>query len=101
MHIQFKFLGGFKLNTRELLHLLTKALSMVDEKLNKTPEPQTLRTIKSQLLYIKDNILNNGKLDSQTKINIKIGLLAAREFEADDPEFADILQKVDYYFKKL
>ncbi len=87
--------------TNDLSHLLTQALIMVDEKLNKAPELQTLISIKNQLLYIKEVVSHVSRPDPCIKKNINIGLLAVRELEADDPNLADILQKVDYYFKKL
>ena len=85
----------------ELNHLLTKALSIVDDRLKKAPQWETLQVIKKQLLAIEEDVKTQCKSKNELKKRINIGLIAAREFEADDPDFADILQKIDYRYKKL
>ncbi len=85
----------------ELNHLLTKARSIVDDKLKKAPQWQTLQIIQKQLIAIEEDLKNQGVSKDELKKRINIGLIAAREFEADDPDFADILQKIDYRYKKL
>lgn len=88
-------------NLGELTQLVSEALRMTNERLRKSPEWQTLQIIKKQLDAIEEDVKNQGASKDELKKRINIGLIAAREFEADDPDFADILQKIDYRYKKL
>jgi len=84
----------------ELYILLDKAINMLNERLSKAPDWQVLKMIKAQLEAIQSDVNGKGSLDNEQIKNINIGILAVREFEADDPEFADILIKIDYLFSE-
>ncbi|GEM_PF-2562387 len=74
---------------------------MTNERLRKSPEWQTLQVIQKQLIAIEEDLKNQGTSKDELKKRINIGLISVREFEADDPDFADLLQKIDYRYKKL
>lgn len=85
----------------ELPGLIAKGLAMVEQRLKQSNGAQIYDSIKAQLLYMKQTVEahakpSEGKLDSLT-----MGIYAAREFEASDPEFADVLFNVEYLFKRL
>ncbi len=88
-------------NFEELTQLVREALNMTNERLRKSPEWQTLQVIQKQLIAIEEDLKNQGASKDELKKRINIGLISVREFEADDPDFADLLQKIDYRYKKL
>ncbi|TCW60400.1 immunity protein Tsi6 family protein [Treponema sp. J25] len=88
-------------NFEELTQLVREALNMTNERLRKSPEWQTLQVIQKQLIAIEEDLKNQGASKDELKKRINIGLISVREFEADDPDFTDLLQKIDYRYKKL
>ena len=80
--------------------ILAKALEECDVRLRKKPNFRPLTIIKEEVEYLLSLI--EGKTQDRSNLaNIQIGLLAVREFEADDPGFADLLFQVADVVKKL
>lgn len=85
----------------ELPGLVTKALAMVDDRLQKSNGERIYDSIKAQLTYVKSTIDAGGKPTDDKLDKLLLGVYAAREFEKTDPDFADVLFKVEYLFKRL
>jgi hypothetical protein len=83
-----------KAQETELKGLVARALQMTDERLS-APKPWDLfRSIKRQLEFIQDNLVHGRTLSNDDKRRITIGVLAAREFDANDPDYANVLYEV-------
>lgn len=93
--------SGSDLRLDELSGLLDTALAMVQDRLARAPGWQVLHMIQAQLQAMQDEIMHGRTPTAETKKRINIGVLAVREFEANDPEFADVLTRVAYLYKKL
>lgn len=85
----------------ELNGLLDKALEMVNARLARAPGLQSLQMIRVQLQAMQDDVNHGRTPTAEAKRRINIGVLAVREFEATDPDFADVLTKASYLYKKL
>ncbi|AEJ20550.1 immunity protein Tsi6 family protein [Gracilinema caldarium] len=85
----------------ELSGLLDSASKMVNDRLAHAPGWQVLQVIQTQLQAMQDDVNHERVPTAEAKKRINIGVLAVREFEANDPEFADILIKAAYLYKKL
>lgn len=57
-----------------------------------------MQLIQKQLIAIEEDLKNQGASKDELKKHINLGLIAVREFEAEYPDFADILQKIDYHY---
>ena len=70
--------------------LLTKLLAECGDRLRKNSNSRPLNIVKEEVEYLL--ALIDGKTQDRGNMkNIQIGLLAVREFEADDPQFADLI----------
>jgi hypothetical protein len=85
----------------ELPGLVDKGLAMVEKRLTDSGGARIYDSIKAQLTYMKQTIDANQKPDRDKVRTLTLGVYAAREFETSDPEFADVLFKVEYLFKRL
>jgi hypothetical protein len=85
----------------DLPGLVDKGLTMVDKRLADSNGARIYDSIKAQLTYMKQIIDSGGKPDPDKVRTLTLGVYAAREFETSDPEFADVLFKVEYLFKRL
>ena len=85
----------------ELLRLLEHSLAMVNARLVQVPDYAMFKSIKAQLETMLEDVQNDVIPSAQRKSHINIGLLAARELETTDPEFATTLMKTDYLYKRL
>ena len=43
----------------------------------------------------------NHTITEKERASIDLGLMAAKELEDSDPDYARVLEEVDYYFSKL
>ena len=78
-----------------------RGLAIVEQRLAAVPDAPNLASIHAQLLFIRD-ALDAGRTPSETeKDRIILGVIAAREYDTSDPDFADALFNVDYLFKRL
>ncbi|MBI5462302.1 MAG: hypothetical protein HY941_08975 [Gammaproteobacteria bacterium] len=82
------------------IDLLTKLLGECETRLRRTPDFRPLMIVKEEVQYLV--ALMEGKTKDRSNLaNIQIGLLAVREFEADDPEFAELIFQAADVVKKL
>jgi hypothetical protein len=82
------------------IDLLTKLLGECEARLRKNPNFRPMTIVKEEVQYLV--ALMEGKTQDRSNLaNIQIGLLAVREFEADDPEFAELIFHVADLVKKL
>ena len=89
------------LKPEELPGLVDKGLAMVEKRLAESNGARIYDSIKAQLTYMKQTIDANATPDQDKVRTLTLGVYAAREFETSDPEFADVLFKVEYLFKRL
>ena len=80
--------------------LLITLLAECDSRLSRKPNFRPLGIIKEEVEYLLALIDGKTK-DRENLKRIQIGLLAIREFEADDPQFADLIFQVADIVKKL
>jgi len=85
----------------DLPGLVDKGLAMVDKRLADSNGARIYDSIKAQLTYMKQTITTGATPDRDKVRTLTLGVYAAREFETSDPEFADVLFKVEYLFKRL
>lgn len=85
----------------ELPGLIAKGLAMVEQRLRQSSGARIYDSIKAQLLYMKQTVEAHAKPSDEKLDSLTLGIYAAREFEASDPEFADVLFDVEYLFKRL
>jgi hypothetical protein len=85
----------------DLPGLIAKGLAMVEKRLADSNGARIYDSIKAQLTYMKQTIDAHDKPDRDKVRSLTLGVYAAREFETADPEFADVLFKVEYLFKRL
>ena len=82
------------------LLLYKKTLELCRERLKQAPTFQPLRSIEKQLEYLID--LEEGRRsDFERLADLNLGLLAAREFEPHDMEFANLIYDVTEAAKKM
>ena len=80
--------------------LLTKLLKECETRLRRSPNFRPLNIVKEEVEYLL--ALVEGKTQDHSNLaNIQIGLLAVREFEADDPGFAELIFQAVDIVKKL
>jgi len=82
-----------------LKEVLTVAKQMTAERLAESPDYELYIEVDRQLKLIKSNVESGNRPTDEQKEEISIGLIAVREFEQTDEEFADILGKVSYLYK--
>lgn len=80
--------------------LLTKLLAECEARLSKNPSFRPLNIVKEEVGYLLA-LIDRKTQDRGNLKNIQIGLLAVREFEADDPQFADLIFQAADIVKKL
>jgi hypothetical protein len=89
------------LEPEALPDLIAEGLVMVAKRLRESNGAQIYDSIEAQLLYMRQTV-EAGATPSKEKLDsLTMGIYAAREFETSDPEFADVLFKAEYLFKRL
>lgn len=81
------------------IQLINEAIKLTNERLAISPDFQILKSVKAQLVYILDAIQKDKSPTDSEKNRVTLSILAVREFEANDSEYADILEKVSYLYK--
>ncbi|MBI3561303.1 MAG: hypothetical protein HY080_06260 [Gammaproteobacteria bacterium] len=79
--------------------LTLEAIKLTNDRLAITPDFHLLKSVKAQLNYILESFKQNTKPTDAEKDRITLGILAVRDFEVSDSEYADILEKVSYLYK--
>jgi hypothetical protein len=89
------------LKPEDLPGLVDRGLQMVEKRLKDSSGARIYDSIKAQLTYMKQTIEAHEKPSDDKLDRLTLGVYAAREFETSDPDFADVLFKVEYLFKRL
>jgi hypothetical protein len=89
-----------QLRPEEFPSLVATGLEMVDHRLRQSNGGQLYSSIKAQLHYLQQLVETNSKPTDEKLDSLTMGVYAAREFETSDPEFADVLFKVEYLAKR-
>jgi hypothetical protein len=82
-----------------LLALVDRAATLTDERLAKAPDHELFGSISRQLRAIRQDVLRDGAFDRALQQRINIGFYAAREFEQSDPEYADLLEQIEFLYR--
>jgi hypothetical protein len=90
-----------KLEPEDLPGLVDKGLVMVERRLQQSSGARLYDSTKAQLTYIKETIEACERPSDETLDRLTLGVSAAREFETSDPEFADLLFKIEYLLKRI
>jgi len=84
----------------ELPSLIDRGLAMAEVRLTASNGARIYDSIMAQLTYLKETI-GAGLPPTDAKLSsLTMGVYAAREFETSDPDFADVLFKVEYLAKR-
>jgi Tsi6 len=85
----------------ELPGLVDEGLRMVRHRRQASPGFSVYLSIERQLEYLAGVIGSGQPLPEDKRASLTLGVYAAREFEASDPEFADVLFKVNYLANRM
>jgi hypothetical protein len=85
----------------QLLKEVDLALAMTIERLSRSPTYGVYIHAREQLESIRSTLVADGGLTVAKIPLVDIGIMAVKELEASDPEYADKLCLVDYLYKKL
>lgn len=83
-----------------MLTIIDEAMRMTRERLAASPDYGVYIHAHEQLQLINSAVVSERAI-SFDLIKIDIGLMAAKELDATDPEYADKLCLVDYLCKKM
>ena len=86
-------------NHSELKAILRKAVIHTDELGTLAPSFDLPRIIRPQLDFISQFLKEDRVPASEESARINIGVLAIRNFDESDPEYANRLKALDYAFK--
>ena len=84
----------------EIIHLIKNALAMTEDRLSKNGDFGVYLHAKNQLEKMLE-IASRRKSTDLERNSIDIDTMAAKELEADDFEYADILCRAAHAFKHL
>jgi hypothetical protein len=89
------------LSAEQLPALLEQGLRMVAERRRASPAASIYPSIHNQLEYLHGLVEAGERPTEENRASLTLGVYAAREFEASDPDFADVLFKVSYLANRL
>ena len=85
-------------NDSQFRAILRKAIEVTDEMVRQHPSFQLALMIQPQLTFIAQ-FLNGDRVPTpQERARVNIGVIAVRNFEDTDPEYADWLEALNYAF---
>lgn len=85
----------------DLPSLIATGQKMVAERMAAAPDFEIFDSIKNQLDFIRTTVETGRRPTNDEKERLTIGVYAAREFETNDPDFANVLFDIAYLFKRL
>jgi hypothetical protein len=85
----------------ELRDLVSIAQKETEDRLRQYSNYGPYIHAKSQLAFIKDKIEKPELVDEEDKKLINIGIMAVKELDVSDPEYARLLMKISTRFKEL
>jgi DUF1009 family protein len=84
-----------------LIDNVYEAIEMTQIRLLKIPAYGVYLHALEQLQMIQTKVMAGVRPDEHDKAQIDIGLMAVKELEAVEPDYADKLCMVDYLYKRL
>ena len=69
---------------------------MTDERILQSPDLTVYRSIRAQLEFVQGHLIDRTPIEERDRERLILGVLAAREFETSDPDYADVLFEVSY-----
>jgi len=69
---------------------------MTDERILRSPDFDVYRSIRAQLAFIQGHLIERTPIEEHDRERLILGVLAAREFETSDPDYADVMFEVSY-----
>lgn len=85
----------------ELKKLVSQAQKETEDRLKQYSEYGPYIHAKSQLSFIKNKIEKSEVVNEEDKKSINIGIMAVKELDASEPEYARLLMKISTRFKEL
>jgi hypothetical protein len=85
----------------ELKRLVSEAQKETEDRLKQYSEYGLYIHAKSQLSFIKNKIGKSETVNEEDKKSINIGIMAVKELDASEPEYARLLMKISIKFKEL
>jgi Tsi6 len=79
-----------------LWDLVERGLRMTDERILLSPGFDLYHSIRAQLAFIQGHLIDRSPIAEEDRQRLILGVLAAREFETSDPDYADVLFDVSY-----
>ena len=84
------------MDDEDLEVLVGCGIRMTDERLLRSPDWNVYRSIRAQLAFVQEHLIARTPIAEEDRRRLILGVLAAREFETSDPEYADVLFEVSY-----
>lgn len=84
------------MNASANLLCITESLPPRRPRLDLLPGTRRLRSIRAQLAFIQGHLIDRTAIAEEDRERLILGVLAAREFETSDPDYADVLFDVSY-----
>jgi len=82
------------------INIINEAIKKSKERLKAAPDFPIFQSIDAQLEYMENLI--SGKINDRSKLHqINVGLYAVKELESSDPEFANVLKKIQYIADRM
>jgi hypothetical protein len=89
------------MNSIDFDHTLARAKAMTEDRLRKFPAYGVFVHASEQLALMQ-RVLTAARAPTQAERDaLDIGLMAAKELEAQDPEYAEVLMLLEYEFKRM
>ena len=85
----------------DLPALVDEGLRLVRQRRQASPGFVIYLSIERQLEFLAELIASGRPLTEDKRRSLTLGVYAAREFEASDPEFADVLFMVNYLANRM
>jgi hypothetical protein len=85
----------------DLPQLLATGLRMVRERAQASAGFSVYRSIQRQIEYLQEAVALGQSPDPEKIDSLTLGVYAAREFEASDPDFADVLFRIHYLANRM
>ena len=82
------------------IQLVEEAIRLTEERLAVSSDYPVLKSVKAQPDFVLSAFRDDRRPTATEKDTITLRVLAVREFEATDPEYADILERVSYLYKR-
>jgi hypothetical protein len=80
--------------------VLQRALKQTEEFQRLDPSWSLMKTVRTQLEFMQSRTENGRAPTSEESMSTTIGPIAAKNFETTQPEYAEWLMELDYWFRR-